>query len=112
MLVCLVSARSDPDGYRGAPMAKRQYGRLEFRCKTAKQAYRLWRFLSLGVELGLLPKIENAAQRQGLRHRLVGAARGVTKHRNRPCEASRGPGRANEIRGRGAARAAAAAVAE
>lgn len=37
---------------------KREYGYLEFTFKTSKAAWRLYRFLDLGKELGILPNVE------------------------------------------------------
>jgi hypothetical protein len=34
------------------------YARLNFKFKSAKAAFRAYRFLALGVELDLIPKVE------------------------------------------------------
>jgi hypothetical protein len=36
----------------------KNYDRLKFEFKTTMEAYRAYRFISFGVELGILPKVE------------------------------------------------------
>jgi hypothetical protein len=40
------------------PTPKTSYARLNFKFKSGKAAFRAYRFLALGVELEILPKVE------------------------------------------------------